>query len=339
MNASAAPSGLQLGTTLYSFTHAYHSRRFSFEQLIAKVADMGTGPGVEVVGFQSIRGFPDVSDAFAERFRELMAQHKLVPSALSINADAGIRRGKMQTPAEAAAYLEPQIRAAAKLGFKVVRSQFAAPVEAIERLVPLVEKLGIKIGPELHAPLGVHSPPVLAYREMYARVNSPYLGFVPDFGASARTLPVSYLNMLRERGAPEALLKLALDIWPGPGEAAKKRDEFNRRATEMKADPSAASALSVMFSMLSPQPPESWAEIMPQVIHIHGKFYDFDASGSETSIPYESLLPVFIRGGYNGFMSSEWEGHIFSLDHGFDYVKQHHVLCRRIIRDTVAARG
>jgi hypothetical protein len=332
MMSVKTPSGLRLGTTLFSFTNPFHARQYSFEQLIAKVAELNVGPGVELVGFQSIRGFPAVSDAFAERFRELMHQYKLTPSALSINADAAIRRGRLQTPAESAAYLEPQIRAAAKLGFRVVRSQFAAPAEAVERLVPLVEKLGIKIGPEIHAPLSVNSPPVIAYREMYARVNSPNLGFIPDFGASARTLPASYLNMLRERGVPEQLLALALEIWPGPGDSAGKRDEFNRRAAAMRADPAAASSLSVMFSMLSPQPPEAWQEIMHQVIHIHGKFYDFDASGSETSIPYERILPLFIKGGFNGFMSSEWEGHIFSQASGFEYVQQHHALCRRIIQ-------
>jgi hypothetical protein len=70
---------------------------------------------------------------------------------------------------------------------------------------------------------------------------------------------------------------------------------------------------------------------MPQVIHIHGKFYGFDANGSESCIPYEDLLPVFVEAGFSGFMSSEWEGHMYSLDDGFDMVAQHHALCRRIL--------
>ncbi|MFO1466664.1 MAG: hypothetical protein U1F35_09545 [Steroidobacteraceae bacterium] len=336
MSAAAAPRGLKLGSTLYSFINPYHSRELSFEQLIAKVAELGIGPGLEIIGFQSIRGFPQVSDEFADRFKELMDRHRLIPSALSINADAAIRRGRLMSTEEAVAYLEPQIRAAAKLGFPVVRSQFSAPAEVMERLVPLVEKLEIKIGPEIHAPLGVNSVPVMKYRELYARLRSPFLGFVPDFGSSANSLPASYLQMLRSRHVPEGLLSLALSIWTGPGEPQWKREEFNRRASEAKADASAASSLSVMFSMLSPQKPEAWLEIMPQVVHVHGKFYDLDASGHETSIPYEQLLPVFIKGGYDGFMSSEWEGHIYSRDSGFEAVQQHHALCRRIIRDVNA---
>ena len=48
-----------------------------------------------------------------------------------------------------------------------MRSQFAASAEFIRRLVPLIESLGLKLGPEIHAPLGVKSPPVMQYREMY----------------------------------------------------------------------------------------------------------------------------------------------------------------------------
>jgi hypothetical protein len=71
---------------------------------------------------------------------------------------------------------------------------------------------------------------------------------------------------------------------------------------------------------------------MPQVIHMHGKFYDFDAAGNETSIPYDEILPVFHDGGFDGFMSSEWEGHLYMRNvDAFDMVAKHQALARRII--------
>ena len=51
------------------------------------------------------------------------------------------------------------------------------------------------------------------------------------------------------------------------------------------------------------------------------KFYEVDDQGVEQAIPYEEILPVFVRGGYRGSMSSEWEGHIFSQDDGFEQVQ------------------
>jgi hypothetical protein len=40
-----------------------------------------------------------------------------------------------------------------------------------------------------------------------------------------------------------------------------------------------------MSSMFTDQPASVWAEIMPQIIHVHSKSCEFDESGSETGIP------------------------------------------------------
>jgi hypothetical protein len=323
--------GLKLGSTLFSFTNAFLRLDYSFEQLIAKVAELNLGPGIEVIGFQSIRGFPVVSDEFAARFRRLIEQHRLVPSCLAINADVALRRGVLMSTEESVAYHEPQLRAAAKLGFPLVRYQFTASPEVIRRLVPLAEQLEVKMGLEIHAPHSPNSPEVLAYREMYERGSSPYLGFIPDFGSSARTIPPEYLNVLRAQGVSEIMLNEALEIWRSTEDSAiQKRSRFAEFAAG-RLDPEKLSAVSVMFNILSPQPASAWRELLPQVIHIHGKFYGFDASGSESCIPYEELLPVFVKGGYSGFMSSEWEGHMYSTDGGFEMVSRHHALCKRIL--------
>jgi sugar phosphate isomerase/epimerase len=332
--ATAAAPALKLGSTLFSYTNAFLRLDHSFEQLLAQIAARGLGPGVEVIGFQSIRGFPTVTDEFAQRFRELVATHRLEPSCLAINGDVALRRGTRMTTEESVAYHEPQLRAAAKLGFPLVRYQFTASPEVIRQLVPLAERLGVKMGLEIHAPQGVHTPEVLAYREMYARVQSPSLGFIPDFGASARGVPPPYLDILRAQGTPPELIAAALEIWATDDQAPSKRQRLVEVA-QGRLDPLKLSALAVIFNMFSPQPAAAWLEIMPQVIHIHGKFYGFDAAGSEPCIPYEELLPVFAKAGFNGFMSSEWEGHMYSLDDGFDMVAQHHALCRRILASSL----
>ncbi len=322
---------MKTGATLYAFTNAWHRRELTLPQLLAKVAALGLGPGLEVIGYQTFRGFPHVSDDDAARFKDLVAEHGFTPSCLSINADMAIRRGTMMSIDEAVAYHVPQIEAAAKLGFPLVRCQFAAPAEVLVRLLPLADKHGIRMGPEIHAPLGPNSPPVLAYREAYAKANSPLLGFIPDFGATARAVPPSYLDSLRAQGMPEDLMQIAFEVWALPKDPGFKRGEFARRVEPFKAPPEAVSALSVMFNILSPGQPDMWDELMPQVIHVHGKFYDFDENGSEPAIPYEEILPRFERAGYQGFMSSEWEGHMYSPDAGFDFVVKHQALARRIL--------
>ena len=41
----------------------------------------------------------------------------------------------------------------------------------------------------------------------------------------------------------------------------------------------------MIFAMLGRQDPHKWLEIMPQIIHIHGKFYD----AKEAAVPFEEL--------------------------------------------------
>ncbi len=322
----------KLGTTLFSFTNEFWMREYTFEQLVAKVGELGLGPGLEVIGFQSIRDFPTVTDDFAARFRDLVAKYKLEPSSLAINVDVWARRGGAPlSTEETVAYLEPQIRAAKKLGFPVVRSQLAATPAVVEKLLPLVEKLGLKMGPELHAPWTIDSPAITAYRELYERLKSPLLGFIPDFGSCAKAWPAPYLRQLREAGIPGPLLDMALQIWNGEGDTQWKRDEFSRRAAADGHEPASISRLGVLFSMLIKQDPRVWLQIMPQIIHVHCKYYDFDEQGNETTVDYETLLPLFVEGGYSGYMSSEWEGHMYSRGSGIEAVQKHHALAKRIL--------
>ena len=90
-----------------------------------------------------------------------------------------------------------QLQAAAKLGYPVVRYQCPAGPEVIRRLVPLAEKLNVKMGLEIHAPETVSTPTIMGYREMYEKVQSPYLGFIPDMGSCAATVPPTFLEHYR----------------------------------------------------------------------------------------------------------------------------------------------
>lgn len=328
--------GLKLGTTLYSMTPAFHGREYSFEQLVRKVAAEGIGPGLEVVGFQSIRGFPEVSDEFADKFKALIEETGLTLSCLGINADLRIDPDKPMSDDDSVVYHERQVRAAAKLGFPLVRYQYPAGPAVIERVAPLAEKLGVKMGLEIHAPHHSQHPDVLAFREMYDRVGSKYLGFIPDFGATVRTVPPSFFEAQRELGVPEDLIKLAQEIWAEDGEPYARRDRYIAAARAKGFEDRRIMSLVIIFGLFSRAAPESWAEIMPQVIHIHGKFFDFDENGDEVAVDYERVLPVFVKGGYDGFMSSEYEGHMWNDADGFDKIRRHHKLAKRILEGSAA---
>lgn len=322
---------IKLGSTLYSFTNEYHSRQFDVFGLIDEVAKRGLGPGIEIVGFQSVRGFPKVEDAFADRIKMAIADAGLVPTCLAINADSMIDRDKPMTVDESVAYHEAQVRAAHKLGFPVARFQYAAMPEVIERVAPLAEKLQVKLGLEIHAPHSIDHPEVIAYREMYERVGSDYLGFIPDFGASARAVPKVYLDFFRWRGIGQDMIDMALEIWDDDMEPFARRTKFLDWTSTHGKDEVFAAELAIIFGLFSRQNLRNWLEIMPQVIHVHAKFYDINDEGEDLSIDYENILPIFVEGGYQGYFSSEWEGHQVTDDSGFAKVERHHAMEKRIL--------
>jgi sugar phosphate isomerase/epimerase len=298
------------------------------------------GPGLEIIGFQSIRGFPRVSDGFAARFRELVAEHGFEPSCLAINADVAIRSDRFLTDDEHAGYLAAQIRAAAKLGFPVVRSQATASPAVVERLLPLAEELEIAIGAEIHSASTVDSAWVLELRELYERLDSPFLGFIPDFGASTLGISPGVFDVYRAKGVSETLLQAVRDRWQElhtrefePGEEIGRLIELAHRHG---AGDHAVNLAVFAVGIHGHQDPRRWAEIADDVVHVHGKFFAIDG-GRDPVVPFEVLLPVLADAGYTGFVSSEYEGwHWDTTSDPFEQVVRQQELCRRILAERAA---
>ena len=105
-NATAAKlNGPVMGTTLYAFTLDWLSGKYTLETMLAEVAKRRLCNAVEVIGFQSIKGFPEVSNEFVNNFRNWMDKYELVPSSLAVNADVAIRPGEKLTEDETVEYV------------------------------------------------------------------------------------------------------------------------------------------------------------------------------------------------------------------------------------------
>jgi DNA-binding transcriptional MerR regulator len=166
---------------------------------------------------------------------------------------------------------------------------------------------------------------------MYAQVRSPYLGWIPDFSSTALRIPPSFIDHFRKAGVPDKVIRLALQIWNEDGDARARMLRFKEQAAQLGATDVQLNELSLVFPMFGKQAPSSWLELMPEVVHIHGKFFGFTADGVEESIDYQQLLPLFRDHGYQGYMSSEWEAHMYSNADGFTMIEKHQAMCRRIL--------
>jgi sugar phosphate isomerase/epimerase len=319
------------GVTLYSFTRAFHGRQYDLEGLVRRVATEGFGPGLEIIGFSSFRGFPDLSDGFIGWFRELIDEVGLVPTSLAVNTDVGIRRDRLMTDDELVEYMRRQIDVAGRLGFRIARVQISLSPDSMEKLLPLAERYGITLALEVHAHHFGTNEHILRHRDRYAELGSPLLGFTADWGATVSGFAPSLLEAYRRRGASDELLRAVVDLWddyhrqgPPPTEPAHG-ERF--AAFIALAGRHGRPDLGIDFAingtgLFGPAPVDTWLEIMPFVRHVHGKFFGIDEHGEEPSVPVRDLISLLVRGGYSGAVSTEYEGwHWNHWDDPFEIVR------------------
>lgn len=327
---------MKLGTTLYSLTPEFHARCYDVFELIDEVGRRGFGPGLEIVGFQSIKGFPHVSSEFEARFKDAIERNDLRPSSLCVNVDLGRRIGRFMDEDEIVEYMEPQLQAAATLGFPTVRIQFGATPAVIRRLLPTAERLGVRMGMEIHSPHTVNHPVMLALRELYDELDSPYVGFIPDFGASVLRHPPMLFEAFERAGISPEATEIMVELWRTDGDPFARRLELADRLAAMGVPGPHATLLGKGFNLFGRQDPAGWAEIGKWIVHVHGKFFEID-DGEEPAVPYPELVRVLSDVGYDGFISSEWEGwHWIDGRSGFDAIERHQALLRGLLAQTTA---
>ena len=326
----------RLGVTLYSFTRDFHAGRYTFEDLVVKAAEHGMGPGLEVIGFQSFRGFPNMSRDLETRFLRLVDEHGWELSCVDGNVDVAVRADRLLDEDELVEYVEAQLKAAGRLGFPVLRIQNQATPAVVERLLPTAERLDVKLGMEIHAPETVRSPWVLALRELYDRLDSPYLGFIPDFGASTRGISPSVFDTFRAQGVSQELLDEIAARWDELGtrdfEAHEEIGNFIALAHRHGAGDHAVNLAVFAVGIHGHQDPQDWAEILPEVVHVHAKFFHIGDDGREPVVPIEELLDVLVQCGYTGYISSEYEGWHWDIESdAFEMVAREQALCRSVL--------
>lgn len=329
-----------LGLTLYSASAEFRAGWYDFDGLLNRVAELGIGPGIEIVASQVLPTYPQVTDGFARSWQDAFDKHGFTASSFGANLDMGRRRDRDMTPDEEYEFTETLFHGAKKLGFPLVRIQSAKP-ELLRRLLPLAEDLELKLAYEIHAPLGPNSPEIVKVRDVYAELDSPLLGFVADFSSTMHSMSPTLLRAVRRAGLDDDAVQTLQAIWATDAPMRARQEEFISYLRGRDFDPARLGSFAhVAFNMHGHVSPTEWADIMPQIMHVHAKFYDIDEQGNEPAIDYPELVRVFIEGGYRGYWSSEWEGHAFAELGEVDpllLVRKQHDLIRKSMRSALAS--
>jgi sugar phosphate isomerase/epimerase len=288
--------------SLYSFQEEYFLRKMSLEDIIATCEKLDI-PGIEIIGEQMVPGFPEPGEAFFEQWHEWMRKYGRTPVCHDMFLDWNIYKDRKMTEDEMLDSVVRDLRFANRLGCKVIRVIHNTEVPVLERAVPFAEELDVKMGIEIHAPHHFEEGWFKERIALMERLGSPYLGFTPDMGIFTRRFPRVTSDRLIRNGAHENIVKYVIDKFNNHDNLDNLADEVEKMGAN---DFDREMARMARFQIY--ENPQRLLEFMPHFVHIHAKFYEMLPDYTEYSIAYDEVVPVLIEGGYNGYLSSEYEG-------------------------------
>ena len=317
------------GVSLYSFQEEYFLRTLSVEDCIAAAASFGAN-GIELIPEQMIPGFPTVSDAFVDDWFSWMEKYGTTPVATDLFLDTKLHPDRWLTVEEQIASVRRDVDIAVRLGAKVVRAIINTPPEVMEGAAPYAEENGVRLLLEVHAPFHYEHPWILEHLEVMHRTGSPALGLMPDMGTFVRRFPRVVSDRAVRDGADPKLVDYIVKTYDEGGDTHALMDIMNYRHGGPVEMGLARQATHYIWTE-----PKSMLEHMPLIGHIQAKFYEMTDHEVEYSIPYDRIVPVLIEGGFDGYLSSEYEGnrHIqdaFGVD-SVEQVRRQHAMFARLL--------
>jgi sugar phosphate isomerase/epimerase len=320
--------GIKRSVSLYSYQEEYFLRKFTLEDCIAKTASVGA-KGIEVLGEQMFPGFPRLTDAFVDQWHGWMAKYGMTPVCHDMFLDTKKFKNRRLTPDEEVESVIRDLKFANRLGFKVMRIIVSASPETMERCLPYAEEYGVRMGVEVHAPYNLDHPWIQRHLEVAERTGSKYYGAIPDFGIFTSRFP----RVQRDRFVRNGVRQHIADYITSEYEKRVLAEYIVGNVREMGGTP-------IEIQMAEQTRHQVWSnpkrllEYIPRILHIHGKFYEMLDEHTEWSIPYAEVVSVLKQGGYDGYISSEYEGNrhiedVFPVD-SFEQVRRHQAMLREL---------
>lgn len=323
---------IKRGVSLYSFQEEYFLRKLSLEQCLAKAAEIGA-KGIEIIGEQMIPGFPKLTDAFVDQWFGWMDKYGTTPVCHDMFLDTKRFKHRLLTIDEQVESVRRDLLFAKRLGCKVVRIIVSAAPEVIEKCIPYAEELDVKMGIEVHSPFHFDQAWILRHIDVMERTGTKHYGFVPDMGMFTDRFPRVQRDRFLRMGVRREVAEYICEAY----EQRIFVEYIVGNVREMGGTP-----LEIMMAESGRHQiwsdPKRLLEHMPRIFHIHAKFYEMLDDCTEYSIPYEKIVPILIAGGYDGYLSSEYEGNRHIQDvHEVDSVEQvrrQHVMFRRLLGES-----
>ena len=295
---SDATGGLEFGVSLYSYTSEF-GVTMTLDDCIADVADLGA-TGLEILGEAHVEDYPKPSTAWIDGWFERLDRFGLTPTCYGSWIDTRRFPGRDVTEDEAVEQLETDIRLASTLGFKWVRPKLGVVTSDLEPH-PVWETatervLDLAAEKDIVICPEIHWPSVIR-----SKTVDDYIAFIERTGTK-------HFGLLIDTGVFQK------SMHGRSGGTAMRMGNGGGRPP------------------ITPVVPVSDLEaVMPHVVHVQAKFYEIDDDLQDHYIPWAEFLEVLVRHGWQGYLSSEYEGD-YAVGRTADQLRRQHALLRTLLQ-------
>lgn len=319
------------GFSLYSFQEELFLGQMTVEDCVAFGATIGAH-GVELLPEQNMPDFPNISDAKVAEWHEMLAKHNAVPTCYDMFLDTKLRKDRIMTDEEQVASITRDIKLANRLGFKNMRVLVFVRPDILEKCVPVAERYDVHLGVEVHAPWHLEHAWILRTIDVADRLRTKHLGIVPDMGIFMKHYPPEFRDRFLRRGATPAIVDYIIEQ-----HEQKVMAEYTIYEVAVKMKGNAADIAMAETLRHAPYAnPKRIKDYVPYFHHIQAKFYGMDEQCRDPTISYDEVIPELIKAGWEGCLSSEYEGNRWIQDvqavDSREQVRRQHVMFERLAR-------
>jgi len=319
--------GIKSSVSLYSLQYNYLQGKMNLDQIIRFVKDLGAD-GIEILPDQMLHGTPEPNEETYAMWDGLMKKYNIGLACDDVFLNTNLYKNRDLTRRESIDLIKKEIIMANRLGFKTIRLVSCVPHWILEPCLETAEKYDVSLNIEIHAGLGFGVKKTDDFIQEMLRLDSPYIGMVPDTSLFCRRAPqivIDYCDKVLGGVNPD-MIAYANEVYAS-GSDFWQLSEGKGITIDPKLESMIKSEgdrlLSWNLSGYENRPLSCMDGLEKYINHVHFKLYQMLENGQECSIDYEEVLNYLHTAGYNGYVSTEYEGNRWILpDHPIPEVEQ-----------------
>ncbi|MBB5263346.1 sugar phosphate isomerase/epimerase [Catenibacillus scindens] len=332
--------GIKSSVSLYSLQYQFLWGKMTLEDLFKYMKDLHVD-GIELLPDQMLKGTPEPSEETYAMWHNLVNKYGLGLACDDIFLNTNLYKNRELTKRECIDLIKKEIIMAHRLGFKVIRLVSMVPAWILEPCLETAAKNDVALCIEVHGGLGFDVPKTEEFLKEMIRLDSPYIGIVPDTSLFCRRPPRVVSDYCRQvYGTNPEIIKYAEEVFASGTDFFAlnvKNGGMDPKLKSLIKDPAKDMFFAQNLEGYENRPLSCMDPYVKYIKHFHFKLYEMTEEGTEYSIDYKEVLEYLHKHGYNGYVSTEYEGNRWVLpDHEIpekEQVAAHQKLIQKLIKE------